>query len=175
LHLLSLLPLAEQSGQLDLLHDGRWSYTISAPEVVGLGAVLTLVGASAGEVDATIRSNLKGQSAASKQGEEKEGSSNGADVEGAEDQAAKQLVRTPEEAEEEPGSPTDLAAGRLQVPEGQHRFRPYTLRCRDSVSAWHLPMAALESLMVRFPLLQERLLKLWEERWASGLERGPDV
>jgi hypothetical protein len=33
-------------------------------------------------------------------------------------------------------------------------------------------MAALESLVVRFPVLQERLLKLWEERWATGLE-GP--
>jgi hypothetical protein len=158
-----------------LVHDGRWCYTISAPEVMGVGAVLTLLGASAGEVDAAVRRNLHQQPQANTQGDKREEGSTGADIEGAEDQAAKQMVRQPEDAEEEPDNKSTLAAGRSPAPQGQHRFRPYTLRCRGSVSAWHLPMPALESLVVRFPVLQERLLKLWEERWASGLERAPDV
>jgi hypothetical protein len=46
----------------------------------------------------------------------------------------------------------------------QHRFRPYTLRCRTAVRVWHLPMLGLEAFVIRFPELKENLLEVWRAR-----------
>ena len=68
-------------------------------------------------------------------------------------------------SDEEQESSQEKATGSLDdFDEQQHRFRPYTLRCRTSVSAWHLPLLSLESLVIRFPELRENLVEVWRAR-----------